>query len=577
MPLGRPGHRAPLLWLLLPFMAGLAVGRLIETPIVPGLAGALGVGLGALASLACARPWARRLWPVAIGLAMAAAGAAWFHLRLARPAGWDTLPPREARLTVRVDQVFTPRADGRRVNGLGTVTGTDPHLRDLVGQRLYFSFNLPPRATPPVRTSVVAALGVLESLPRPATDGGFTEYLVNAGINFKFARARLLATVTPPSRYQCFCHAAEQRFHAILGAGLEDRPALAAVLRAMMLGHKQEMSEEQQELFMHSGTMHLFAISGLNITAIALSVQILLTLLRVPRVAAAIVGLAALWVYVDITGASASAVRAFLMSALFIASLYLRQPGNALSALVASALLVLLLDPMELFGASFQMSYGIVAVLLLLGAPLAEAMQERWPLFASLPEADWGWHRWTVNWIWRFLLGMVGIGLASSLVGTVSTVQFFRLFTPGALVVNLVLIPVSTLVIGAGFLSLLCGLVGLAAGSILFNHAGAVLAWLMDALLRAAMAVPRVYEAAQFRTAWLGPALLAGLLAVCLAGYGWRWRRERGGFWPPFVFVALGLLVGVRFGPPNPRPEVAPARLGLYASHPVHSVVRSPR
>ena len=61
---------------------------------------------------------------------------------------------------------------------------------------------------------------------------------------------------------------------------------------------------------------------------------------------------------------------------------------------------------------------------------------------------------------------MIGIGLASSLVSTVSSLQFFGLFTPGALAVNLVLIPISTLVIGAGFLSLLCGLVGFTAGSV---------------------------------------------------------------------------------------------------------------
>jgi len=64
---------------------------------------------------------------------------------------------------------------------------------------------------------------------------------------------------------------------------------------------------------MHSGTMHLFAISGsLNITVIALSAQILLALLRVPRLAGAALSLAALWPYVDITGSKPSAVRAFL-------------------------------------------------------------------------------------------------------------------------------------------------------------------------------------------------------------------------------------------------------------------------
>jgi competence protein ComEC len=549
MPPGRPGHRAPLLWLLLPLMAGLAAGRLADAPVGALAAVALAAAGVALACARSVRPWALRCWPAAIALALAAAGAASYHARLARPMSWETLPPREARLTVRLDQMFTPRADGRRAGGLGTVTGAEPHLRDLVGRRVYCSLNLPAGAPPPLPSTEVRALGVLELLPRHPPAGGFTSYLANAGINFTFTRARLLATVTPASRYRRFCHAAEGRFHAILGAGLADQPALAAVLRAMMLGHRQEMNAEQQELFLHSGTMHLFAISGLNVTAIAVSVQILLALVRVPRLPAAAVGLALLWLYVDITGASTSAVRAFLMSTLFIASMSLRQPGNPVSALAASALLVLLLDPMQLFGAGFQMSYGIVAVLLLLGVPLAEAMLGRWPLFASLPEADWGWMRHRASHGWRWLLGMAGIGLATSLVGAISGIQFFQLFTPGAVAVNLVLIPASTLVIGAGFLSLLCGLAGLAAGSVLFNHAGALLLWFMDFLLRGALVVPGVYRAAQFRAPWMGPALLAGLLAVCLMGYAGRWQGKHGGFWPPFVFVVLGLLVTVRLGP----------------------------
>lgn len=545
---GRPGHRAPLLWLLLPFMAGLAAGRIFDAP--PALLVALAALVaGAAVPLAWTpQPAAHGAWPLAFALAVALGGMAYFHLRLNRLAAWSALPPREARLTLRVERAFTPPPEGKRTSGFAVVTQADAHLRDVINQRLYFSLNLPPTAMPPLRTSEILAVGVLAPLTRQARSGSFDEYIANAGMTFKFTRGRWLGDAAPPSRYARFCQTAEQRFHAILGAGLTDRPALAAILRAMMLGQKQEMSEDQQELFMHSGTMHLFAISGLNITAIALSMQILLTLLRLPRLAAAAVSLAALWLYVEVTGSSPSAVRAFLMCAVFIASFSLRRPSNALAALATSALLILLIEPMQLFSASFQMSYGIVTVLLLLGLPLTEALQARWPLFASLPEAAWGRPRRVIAGLWRGFLGMVGIGLATALVSTLSTIQFFQLLTPGSLAINLVLIPISTLVIGAGFLSLLCGLVGCMAGSVLYNHAGALLAWSMDILLRAAMSVPGVYRSAQFRAAWLGPAGHAALLALCLAGYAWHWRRERGGFWPPFILVGLLLLFGVKLG-----------------------------
>ncbi len=548
MSLGRHGYRAPLLWLLLPLIAGLSAGKLLEA--APG---ALLAGAGLLILVAAAAAWStravgRRLWPPTLGLAMALAGMVFFQVRLARLADWNDLPPREARLTLRVTQVFAAPEGGGRLNGLAVVTDAGTHLRDLVGQKLYFSLLLPGGAAPPLRSEKIEVLGVLEVLPRHAAGRGFTDYLVNAGMNFKLTRGRVLREVAPPSAYQRFCHRAMDRLHAILGAGLDDHPALAAILRAMMLGQVQELSGDQKGLFMRSGTLHLFAISGQQITIIALCLQTLLHLLHVPRLPAAAVGLTALWLYVDITGASPSAVRAFLMCALVIAAFTLRRPGNILSALAASAWLVLVADPMQLFSASFQMSYGIVAVLLLLGVPLAEALQARWPLFASLPEATWRWHqRWRANG-WRWFLGLLGIGLATMLVSMLTSVQFFQLFTPGALLANLLLIPASSVVIGAGFASLLCGLCGFAAGSALFNHAGALVLWLMDGFLRGATTIRGVFVPAHFRPEWLGPAGHAALLAACLAGSAWRWRRERGGFWPPFILVALLLLLAVAYG-----------------------------
>lgn len=545
---GRPGHRAPLLWLLLPFLVGLAAGKLIDAPSAPLLAVAVLMVLAAIVCSGSAHPVARRFWPFALGAAATLAGTAYYHLRLARLPEWSELPPREARLTLHIKQAFPPPAGGKRVSGLAVVTDAGTHLRDLVGQRLYFSFNLPGGAAPPLRSSEVAAIGVLELLPRHPAGGGFESYLVNAGLNFKFTRGRLLGEVTPPSRYQRFCHAEAERLRAMLGAGLDDQPALAGILRAMLLGQTQELSGDQKGLFMRSGTLHLFAISGQHISVIALCLQGLLLLLRIPRLPAALIGLGTLWLYVDITGASPSAVRAFIMCALVIAAFTLRRPGNVLSALVASALVVLLFDPVQLFSASFQMSYGIVAALLLLGVPLAEVMLTRWPLFANLPEVSWRWHhRWRAE-AWRWFLGLLGIGLAATLVSALTSVQFFKLFTPGALLANLVLIPISSFVIGTGFVSLLCGLGGFSAGSVLFNHAGALLLWLMDQSVRGAVAVPGLFFPARFRAEWLGPAGHATLLALCLAGYAWHWRRERGGFWPPFVLVALLLICGVKFG-----------------------------
>lgn len=531
------GHRAPALWLLLPLAAGLAAGEAGWAPDTPGWLLA-----GAAAALAAA--WAGpRVWPAGFAVGVTLAGAAYYGLVRHRLPAWDALPPREARLTVRVERLFPADPGASRRSGLGRITGTDPHLRELAGHRIYFTVAAD-RTHPPRREAVLAMTGVLTTLPRHAAAGSFEGYLAGAGINFRLARGRVDAVVAAPPAYPRFCDDVLARFDAILRHGLDHRPAPGGVYRAMMLGQKQELSDEQDALFLQSGTLHLFAISGLHISAIAIGFQVLLAFTRLPRWAQFAAATAALWLYVDATGRAPSAVRAFVMMGLFNAARLLRVPGNSLSALAVSAVVVLLLDPLQLFGAGFQMSYGIVAALLLLGLPLAEAWKRRLGWFAALPEAAKGpGHRGAAH-AWESVLTAVAFGLAATLISTASSLTFFQLITPASFAANLVLIPLSILVILAGLGSLIAGLIGLLPLSVVFNHAAVLVLTVMDSLLRLVVALPGAHRAASFRADWLGSSVVAGLLALMAYGYARRWAPEHGGYWPPFVLLALVLAFG---------------------------------
>ena len=535
------GHRAPALWLLLPFAAGLAAGH---AEISPAPAWLLGLATVALVTAALVP----RLWVPGFLTGVTLIGCAYYQLSRARLVEWDPLPPREARLVVRIDRIFPTDPRATRWSGLGHVVGTDRHLADLVGQRIYLSAARPRQDSPPLRSAEVALVGVLSTLPHSASTGSFEGYLTSAGINLRLARGRVEREITPPSGYHRFCAAALDRFDTILRLGMDRQAELGGVYRAMMLGQKQELSDEQDTLFLQSGTLHLFAISGLHISAIAIAIQFLLSITRLPRSAQFAVALAALWLYVDATGRAPSAVRAFVMMALFNSARLLRVPGNSLSALATAAVVMLVLDPMQLFSAGFQMSYGIVAALLLLGLPLSEAWQRDHSLFRTLPEAaKRRVHRWS-NIGWTKILTAVAFGLAATLVGTISGVSFFGLLTPGSFFANLVLIPISLLVITGGLAALISGLVGLWPLAIIFNHAAVLVLAGIDLALRALVKVPGAYGTSAFRADWLGAAAFAAMLAVMAWGYAHRWARPAGGYWPPFVLLALLLAVGTTYG-----------------------------
>ncbi len=442
---------------------------------------------------------------------------------------------------------LTASPNPRRATGLATIAGGGAPLSGLVGRTVHFSLGVSRGQPPLARSSLVEAEGVLSPLPRRPARGSFEERLALQGIEFTLTRGRLVRVVRPAGAYGGFCERLAARMRSVLGLGLERRPDVAAVYRAMMLGQKQDLSGGQRQLFLRSGTMHLFAINGLHIGIVAVSMHALLALLRVPRGLAAAAVLVVLWLDVDTTGASPSAVRAFLMVALLEAPVLLRLPSSPLSALSAAAVLVALLDPRAVFGASFQMSYGVVAAILTLGLPLGERLGGRFAAYPDLSPARLSRVQRLRAAAHRHFFGALGVGTAATLVGSVTGIEYFGLFAPAGLVANLALAPLAALVIVAGVLSICLGLAGASAASHLLNAGSSVLLRTIQGLIALGLRIPHVWFGAHYRAPWIGPACLAFILVTCLAGYAARWRRERGGFWPPFAAAALALVFGVKF------------------------------
>ena len=154
----------------------------------------------------------------------------------------------------------------------------------------------------------------------------------------------------------------------------------------MLLGRKIELSKAQIERYRMTGTMHFFAISGLHIGVIATVIAQFLLLIRVPRAVAPWIGLPLLYLYVEITGGTPSAIRAFLMAAFFWSSFACQRQRSPFSALMCSAILVLIIDPNQLWSLGFQLSYAVVLSILLFGLPLHQVLTGRCQPYQWLPE-----------------------------------------------------------------------------------------------------------------------------------------------------------------------------------------------
>lgn len=533
-----------MLWFLLPLMAGYAAALRFPPPPAGNNVVLLVAGAAALAAGWAAATGRPAVWFAALPLAVGAASFVLVHLRHPLLHEWSDRPPTEVTLILEVDQAFPASPRARSLSGLGTVVEPPARFPELRGQRMYYSA-VRRVSVSPLRSGQYRVQGVLEPLPRESV--GFDAYLHNLGVRHRLVRGRAVeetAAVRPLPRFYA---AAEERLESILRLGLSNRPEIASLYLAMLLGAKAVLSPEQENAFLRSGTFHVFSVSGLHVGVIAAALMLSLRTLRIPRPVEFLVTLTALWFYVQVTGASSPALRSFLMVAFLRSASLFRLPGNQFAALVASAIATLLLDPLQLFSTGFQMSYSVVAALILMGRPLSDAWLARWKPFALLPEINWTRRHRVARWIGQRVLQSVAVCSVAFLASMPAGIGYFGLLSVASLPANLLVVPLSGYVLTIGFGSMLAGLLGFAPLSILFNLAAMLLLDAIIGLLPWATGLPGAYFTAGYRAAWLAPCGLIWITGAIAAGAAGRWSPRYGGYWLPVAALLMLLLFGVTF------------------------------
>jgi len=166
-----------------------------------------------------------------------------------------------------------------------------------------------------------------------------------------------------------------------LGRGMPEREA--ALARGFVLGEDEEVDEATKEDFRRSGLSHLLAVSGQNITLLALLAMPLLGAFGIPLRERLVWVLALIAVYVPVAGAGPSIQRAAVMGALGLLATIGGRRASRLYALALAALVTLALDPGIAADVGWQLSFAAVLGILLLAGPMRQA------LIGRLGEGRW--------------------------------------------------------------------------------------------------------------------------------------------------------------------------------------------
>jgi competence protein ComEC len=159
-----------------------------------------------------------------------------------------------------------------------------------------------------------------------------------------------------------------------------------ALLAGIVLGEDEGLSDELRDSFKASGLYHLLAVSGQNITFLALGVIGLAWLLGIPRLAAEVVAIAAIAAYVLAVGWQPSVVRAGVAGGLASLAWLLSRPRDRWHFLALGAAVLLAWTPASLLEPGFQLSFAAVGGIFLLLPRLRLAL-EGYPLTEWLRDA----------------------------------------------------------------------------------------------------------------------------------------------------------------------------------------------
>ncbi len=147
----------------------------------------------------------------------------------------------------------------------------------------------------------------------------------------------------------------------------------AQVLAALLFGADDALDEETEEAFRRSGTAHLLAVSGLHVGFVMGALALCLRWMRKNSWPQMLCMFAMLGLYAGLVESAFSVWRAVILLAINLLAGHFGRRTDGLSALAAAVILTLLLRPMEVMRAGFQMSAGAVLGILLL-SPRLEAL-----------------------------------------------------------------------------------------------------------------------------------------------------------------------------------------------------------
>ena len=215
----------------------------------------------------------------------------------------------------------------------------------------------------------------------------------------------------------------------------------SGIMKAMLTGDKDEIPDEAYDMYRDAGVVHILCISGLHMSILALYVSFFMErILKQSRRISAVVTMLAAVGFLVFVGFTPSAVRAVTMICVVMLARMIFRSHDRLNEISIAAMLILLIEPLYLFHIGFQLSFVTVLGLCVAAEQIEiKNLHQRKPL-------DW-------------LKDSIRFSLYASLFSYPLVAYHFYSVSLAGIIANLVVIPLSGVLLGFGILAAVLGMI----------------------------------------------------------------------------------------------------------------------
>lgn len=299
------------------------------------------------------------------------------------------------------------------------------------------------------------------SVPDSATNPGTFDqyiYLRNKGYYLCISNGTIESGNHRPYSIEGFLYGIKNRCTKIIDNSFDSESA--GIVKAMLVADKSTLDKNIKKLYSENGIAHIMAISGVHVAIIGMTLYGFLRKLRIGRLISGTFSIAIIILYGIMTGMSSSTERAVIMLILSIAAEYFGRKTDAPTSMGSAMIIMVLGNPYVILDAGFQLSFAAITGVTVVAPQLRKLLGVFKRFIKAADEKKKQKHKKIMS-LRKMIIKLIDalvVGIASFITTTPVIIYYYYQFPPYSIFINLIVIPLVSLIVGGSILVVLTGL-----------------------------------------------------------------------------------------------------------------------